>query len=64
LERCHRTAAILGWIAFVAIAGLTVLSGLSMDYRVFILSRVREAYDTRLSTGRAVAHAIVRPPAW
>jgi uncharacterized membrane protein YdfJ with MMPL/SSD domain len=35
-----------------------VLFGLSMDYHVFILSRVREAYDRGLSTGDAVAHGI------
>jgi RND superfamily putative drug exporter len=35
-----------------------ILFGLSMDYHVFILSRVREAYDGGMSTERAVAHAI------
>ncbi len=35
-----------------------VLFGLSMDYHVFILSRVREAYDRGLSTEDAVAHGI------
>jgi uncharacterized membrane protein YdfJ with MMPL/SSD domain len=35
-----------------------VLFGLSMDYHVFILSRVREAYDRGLSTEHAVAHGI------
>jgi RND superfamily putative drug exporter len=35
-----------------------VLFGLSMDYHVFILTRVREAYDRGLSTGDAVAHGI------
>jgi RND superfamily putative drug exporter len=35
-----------------------VLFGLSMDYHVFILSRVREAYDRGLSTDEAVAHGI------
>ena len=35
-----------------------VLFGLSMDYHVFILSRVREAVDRGMSTGDAVAHAI------
>jgi uncharacterized membrane protein YdfJ with MMPL/SSD domain len=35
-----------------------VLFGLSMDYHVFILSRVREAYDRGLSTEAAVAHGI------
>ena len=35
-----------------------VLFGLSMDYHVFILSRVREAYDGGMTTADAVAHGI------
>jgi uncharacterized membrane protein YdfJ with MMPL/SSD domain len=35
-----------------------VLFGLSMDYHVFILTRVREAVDRGLDTDEAVAHAI------
>ena len=35
-----------------------ILFGLSMDYHVFILSRVREAVDGGMSTDRAVAHGI------
>jgi uncharacterized membrane protein YdfJ with MMPL/SSD domain len=35
-----------------------ILFGLSMDYHVFILSRIREAYDRGMSTGDAVAHGI------
>jgi uncharacterized membrane protein YdfJ with MMPL/SSD domain len=35
-----------------------LLFGLSMDYHVFILSRVREAYDRGMSTEDAVAHGI------
>jgi uncharacterized membrane protein YdfJ with MMPL/SSD domain len=35
-----------------------ILFGLSMDYHVFILSRVREAYDRGLSNEKAVAHGI------
>ena len=35
-----------------------ILFGLSMDYHVFILSRVREAFDRGLSTDDAVAHGI------
>ena len=35
-----------------------ILFGLSMDYHVFILSRVREAYDSGMSTGDAVRSAI------
>jgi uncharacterized membrane protein YdfJ with MMPL/SSD domain len=35
-----------------------ILFGLSMDYHVFILSRVREAYDSGMSTADAVRHGI------
>jgi uncharacterized membrane protein YdfJ with MMPL/SSD domain len=35
-----------------------ILFGLSMDYHVFILSRIREAFDRGLSTEDAVAHGI------
>jgi uncharacterized membrane protein YdfJ with MMPL/SSD domain len=37
-----------------------VLFGLSMDYHVFILTRVREAYDRGMSTEQAVSSAIKR----
>ena len=35
-----------------------ILFGLSMDYHVFILSRIREAVDKGMSTDDAVAHGI------
>ena len=35
-----------------------ILFGLSMDYHVLILSRVREAYDRGMSTERAVSTGI------
>ena len=35
-----------------------ILFGLSMDYHVFILSRIREAVDSGMSTDDAVAHGI------
>ncbi len=35
-----------------------ILFGLSMDYHVFILTRVREAYDGGMTTKRAVEHGI------
>ena len=35
-----------------------ILFGLSMDYHVFILSRVREAVDKGMKTDQAVAHGI------
>ena len=43
---------------FLPILLFVILFGLSMDYHVFILSRVREAYDGGLSTDEAVAHGI------
>jgi len=54
-------------IGFTSIGGITawiplflfvILFGLSMDYHVFILSRVREAHDNGMSTEDAVAHGI------
>ena len=35
-----------------------VLFGLSMDYHVFIVSRIRESYDRGMATTDAVAHGI------
>jgi hypothetical protein len=35
-----------------------ILFGLSMDYHVFILSRVREAYNRGMSNDDAVAHGL------
>jgi uncharacterized membrane protein YdfJ with MMPL/SSD domain len=35
-----------------------ILFGLSMDYHVFILSRIREAHDRGMSTERAISHGI------
>ena len=54
-------------LGFRSIGGVTswlplflfvVLFGLSMDYHVLILSRVREAYDSGMPTDQAVAHGI------
>ena len=50
-----RTAAITPWLPLFL---FVVLFGLSMDYHVFILTRVREAYDRGMSTEDAVAHGI------
>jgi uncharacterized membrane protein YdfJ with MMPL/SSD domain len=44
--------------AFLPIFMFVILFGLSMDYHVFILSRIREAYDRGMSTDRAIAHGI------
>jgi putative drug exporter of the RND superfamily len=37
-----------------------ILFGLSMDYHVFILSRIREAYDRGLSTEEAIESGITK----
>jgi RND superfamily putative drug exporter len=61
----HRWAE--GVLGFKSIGGITswlpmflfvILFGLSMDYHVFILSRVREAVDDGQSTEAAVAHGV------
>ena len=44
--------------AFLPIFMFVILFGLSMDYHVFILSRIREAYDRGMSTEQAVTHGI------
>jgi uncharacterized membrane protein YdfJ with MMPL/SSD domain len=49
-----------GGIAFwLPIFLFVILFGLSMDYHVFILSRIREAYDRGSSTSEAVEHGII-----
>ncbi|HEX4345699.1 MAG TPA: MMPL family transporter [Solirubrobacteraceae bacterium] len=54
-------------LAFQSVGGITswlplflfvILFGLSMDYHVFILSRIREAVAGGMSTDRAVSHGI------
>jgi anti-anti-sigma factor len=54
-------------LGFTSIGGITswlplflfvILFGLSMDYHVFILSRVRESFDRGMSSDEAVAHGI------
>jgi putative drug exporter of the RND superfamily len=47
-----------GIASWLPIFLFVILFGLSMDYHVFILSRVREAYDRGLKTEDAVAHGI------
>ncbi len=46
---------IANWLPFFL---FVILFGLSMDYHVFIISRIREAYDRGLSTDDAIAHGI------
>jgi RND superfamily putative drug exporter len=47
-----------GIASWLPIFMFVILFGLSMDYHVFILSRVREAYDRGMSTAEAVEHGI------
>ena len=47
-----------GIFGFLPIFLFVILFGLSMDYHVFILSRIREAYDRGMKTEDAVAHGI------
>jgi len=49
------TGAVTSWLPLFL---FVLLFGLSMDYHVFILSRVREAYDGGMPTGEAVSHGI------
>jgi uncharacterized membrane protein YdfJ with MMPL/SSD domain len=44
--------------SFVPVFIFTILFGLSMDYHVFILTRIKEARDRGLPTGEAVARGI------
>jgi RND superfamily putative drug exporter len=51
------TGAITAWIPLMIFA---FLFGLSMDYEVFMLSRMREAYDETHSTSRAIELGLAR----
>jgi uncharacterized membrane protein YdfJ with MMPL/SSD domain len=51
----HSTGAIISWMPLFL---FVVLFGLSMDYHVFILTRIREAYDRGMPTDEAVSHGI------
>jgi putative drug exporter of the RND superfamily len=44
--------------AWVPLFLFSVLFGLSMDYQVFLLSRIKERYDATGSTTDAVTHAV------
>ena len=47
-----------GVMAWLPVFLFVILFGLSMDYHVFILSRIREAYDGGMTTDDAIAHGI------
>jgi uncharacterized membrane protein YdfJ with MMPL/SSD domain len=49
------TGAVTSWLPLFL---FVLLFGLSMDYHVFILSRIREAYDRGMSTSEAVSRGI------
>jgi uncharacterized membrane protein YdfJ with MMPL/SSD domain len=51
----HSNGGITPWLPMFL---FVILFGLSMDYHVFILSRIREAYGRGLSNDEAVAHGI------
>jgi uncharacterized membrane protein YdfJ with MMPL/SSD domain len=53
----HSTGGIVAWLPLFL---FVVLFGLSMDYHVFLLSRVREAVDRGLDTDAAVSDGIRR----
>ena len=53
----HSDGAIISWLPLFL---FVVLFGLSMDYHVFILSRVREGVDCGMSTDAALRHGIGR----
>ena len=50
-----RMPQIEGWIPIFLFA---MLFGLSMDYEVFLVSRMREAWDAGADNERAVAHGL------
>jgi putative drug exporter of the RND superfamily len=51
----HSNGGVVSWLPLFL---FVILFGLSMDYHVFILSRVREAFDSGMKTEDAVAHGI------
>ena len=53
----HSNGTIISWLPLFL---FVVLFGLSMDYHVFILSRVREGVDNGMNNDEALRHGIVR----
>jgi uncharacterized membrane protein YdfJ with MMPL/SSD domain len=51
----HSNGGVTSWLPLFL---FVILFGLSMDYHVFILSRVREGYDHGMSTPEAIRHGI------
>ncbi|WP_088315289.1 MMPL family transporter [Kineosporia sp. R_H_3] len=44
--------------SWVPLFSFVILFGLSMDYHVFVVSRIREAYDRGMPTTEAISHGI------
>ncbi len=55
------TGAITMWVPLMVFA---FLFGLSMDYEVFILTRIREAYDASGTPGTRSSRAWAGPAGW
>jgi RND superfamily putative drug exporter len=53
----YRVPAVEGWIPIFLFA---MLFGLSMDYEVFLVTRMRESWDHVADNARAVAHGLER----
>ena len=53
----YQSSQIEGWIPIFLFA---MLFGLSMDYEVFLVSRMREVWDEKHDNGRAVAEGLER----
>jgi uncharacterized membrane protein YdfJ with MMPL/SSD domain len=51
----HSNAGVTSWLPLFL---FVILFGLSMDYHVFILSRIREAHEGGMTTVEAVKHGI------
>ena len=51
------TGVVISWIPLMIFA---FLYGISMDYEVFMITRIREAYDETPDTGSAVSHGLAR----
>ncbi len=51
----HSDGSIVSWMPLFL---FVVLFGLSMDYHVFILTRIREGFDSGMKTEEAVSHGI------
>ena len=56
----HSIGGVTSWLPLFL---FVILMGLSRDYHVFIISRIREAVDGGMCTDQAVAQASSRPPA-